>query len=122
MVGPETTIVVNLELKNGNTGRSKHWSSASRDKKAFLRAIGEAVETWDVPVDITVTRVLAKGQRLWDADSVLRGNAKELIDTLVTRKYIVDDGPKYVKTCTGKQLVVDDRPESGYIIIDITAA
>lgn len=52
---------------------------------------------------VTITRVLGKGERLWDADSVLRGNAKQLLDALVDAGYFVDDGPKYISEVTGRQ-------------------
>lgn len=54
-------------------------------------------------VNLTITRILAPGQRLWDADSVLRGNAKELIDALVELGWFKDDGPRCIGVCDGRQ-------------------
>ena len=55
------------------------------------------------PVTIIVTRVLGKGERKWDADSVLRGSCKQLIDAIVATGLLVDDGPKYVALVVGQQ-------------------
>lgn len=125
------TVSVNKELKNNNTGRSAHWSSAHKEKQAWLRALdGADVETAtgesidfntfrtyvldDRPVQqrvgIVVNRVLGKRQRFWDPDSTLRGS-KELIDSLVTCGILGDDNIKHVAWCVGLQ--DDSRKDEG---------
>ena len=125
------TILVDRELKNGNTGRTKHFSQAIKEKKGWAKAL----ETSDVTiptgivlplpafiedvlggqsvqqrVGLVVKRVLGKRQRLWDADSALRG-AKELIDATVDTGLLSDDSMKYVAWCVGSQ--DDTRKEEG---------
>lgn len=117
------TVTIDKELKNGNTGRTKHWSSAHKDKAAWMKGLRGAevcVPTglcMDLPlfladvlqgrpvaskVGIVVERVLGPRQRFWDADSALRG-AKELIDSFVTSGLLEDDNMKHVSWCVGMQ-------------------
>ena len=133
------TIVIDKELKNGNNGQSKHWSSSHKERTQWTRSLHSAhVETLngtefdfhayhecvspDSKIGIVITRVLGKGQRKWDADSVLRGNAKQLIDSLVEAGVARDDSPKYVEFALGLQ---DDSKrsslESGYVRVEIHA-
>lgn len=60
-------------------------------------------EPFSFPVNITVTRILGNGQRLWDSSSIGRGNWKEIEDALVAVGWFVDDGPKYIKRTTFEQ-------------------
>ena len=125
---PIGKIRIPHKLKNGNLGRSKHWSSAHKDRKEWMQALrnaeivsigslGELEQSLRFlaeegrKVGIVVTRVLGKGERLWDSDSVLRGSAKELIDSLVEDGYLVDDSPKYVAWSFGCQC--DNRRDQG---------
>ena len=43
-----------------------------------------------------ITRILGKGQRLWDSSSIGRGNWKEIEDALVAIGWFHDDGPKWI--------------------------
>ena len=125
------TVTVDRELKNGNTGRTKHFSQAIKEKKGWVNALKNAdvvTETglaFPLPafieevlngqpvqqkVGLVVRRVLGKRQRLWDADSALRG-AKELIDAVVDTGLLVDDNMKHVAWCIGLQ--DDSRKEQG---------
>lgn len=111
-------IELPAELDNGNIGRSKHWSSAAKMRQHYasvLSTLYYKATPPDFQQHIVVTRVLGKGQRLWDADSVLRGSAKELIDGLVDHGLMHDDGPKWIVTATGKQN--DERRDEGPLII-----
>lgn len=95
-----------VELTNNNEGQSRHWSKAAASKKTFasvLMALRLKATPPDYPQKIIITRILGKRQSLWDADSVLRGNAKQLIDALVDAGYFVDDGPKYITEANGRQ-------------------
>ena len=125
------TITLDKELKNGNTGRTTHWSSAHKEKKKWAAALQASdVETdsgmvidlqtfleevlgdrsVQQRVGLVVRRVLGKRQRFWDADSALRG-AKELIDATVDTGLLVDDSMKYVAWCVGSQ--DDSRKDEG---------
>ena len=97
---------IDLELTNGNDGRGGRWFSSAKVRKKIeetLRASGLVREPFEFPVRIHLTRVLGRGQRLWDHDSKLRGNSKELIDALVAVGWFRDDGPKYVTDVTASQ-------------------
>jgi hypothetical protein len=100
-------VYIPIELDNGNTGRGGKWFSSAKERKkleATLRALGFARDK-PIPYQctVTVTRVLGKGQRLWDGSSVLRGNWKEIEDSLVALGWWVDDCPKYIKHTDGRQ-------------------
>ena len=90
-------IVLPIELTNGNDGRGYAWQrSASRRKKLGKQLAAYRREPFSVPVVVEVTRILGKGQRLWDSSSIGRGSYKEIEDTLVELGWFVDDGPKWI--------------------------
>jgi len=123
------TLTLPIELTNGNEGRSKHWSGAAKRRRQYEAIIRlmharnhlrdpEPVRT---PVKITITRVLGRGQRLYDADSLGRGNAKEIIDALVAAGFLPDDGPKHVVSCEYRQ-DASQRQHGPATIVTIEAA
>ena len=93
-------MLLPVELTNGNDGRGSKWFSSAKVRKDIernFRALGFARRTpFPEGVCVRVTRVLGKGQRLWDASSIGRGNWKEIEDALVALGWFVDDGPKYI--------------------------
>jgi hypothetical protein len=90
-------IVLPIELTNGNDGRGYAWQrSASRRKKLGKQLAAYRREPFSVPVVVEVTRILGKGQRLWDSSSIGRGSYKEVEDTLVELGWFHDDGPKWI--------------------------
>lgn len=100
------TKTLPLELQNYNTGRGHaHWQSTKIRKQyeQALRANGLTRQPFDCCVDVAICRVLGPKQRLWDADSVLRGSAKELIDSLVACGWFHDDGPEWIRRAVGIQ-------------------
>ena len=54
-------------------------------------------------VGIVFTRVLGKKQRLYDSDSILRGNVKELLDSIVDFGILGDDNNDHVLWSLGLQ-------------------
>ncbi len=126
------TLTVDKELKNNNVGRSAHWSSAHKQKKEWTNALKKADVVTEsglaLPlqafieevlngqpvqqkVGIVFKRVLGKRQRMFDSDSILRGNAKELLDAVVDSGLLVDDNVKHVAWCIGLQ--DDKRKDQG---------
>jgi hypothetical protein len=99
-------IILPIKLSNSNSGRGNHWgASASFRKKVEkkLRGLGLARSPFTMPVTVTVTRILGKGERLWDSSSILRGNYKEIEDALVAIGWFVDDSTEYIHTTDGRQ-------------------
>ena len=99
-------IELPIELTNGNDGRGTKWFNSAKLRKEMEQTIRLMIikrEPYEYPVNIRITRVLGKNQRLWDADSILRGNAKELIDSIVSVGWLHDDGPKWVVEVTADQ-------------------
>ena len=100
------TIRFPIDLTNSNDGRGgSFWKSAKRRKEyeSTIALCGVRRTPFDIPVGITVCRVLGPRQRLWDADSVLRGSAKELIDAMVACGWFHDDGPRWITAAVGIQ-------------------
>ena len=114
-----------IPLSNNNTGQTRHWSAANKQKQLFAKtivALGlKAKHTPTHKQRVTITRILGKGERLWDADSVLRGNAKQLLDSLVDAGYFVDDGPNYITSVIGLQNAVE-RERGPAIEVEINDA
>lgn len=127
------TFTIGKELKNGNNGQTKHFSVSHKEKKEWLIALGNAdvdVNGIEMSVDtlkeevldnrpiacmvgIVVERFLGKRQRLWDSDSVLRGNCKQAIDSFVTHEILSDDSMKHVSWTLGIQNA-DDKDNGPY--------
>lgn len=118
-------------LTNGNTGRGNHWYASATERKKFEWMLSQFATLdpesccdylndfpFDFPVGLRVTRVLGKKQRLWDVDSIGRGNAKELIDALVGIGILEDDGPAFVKHVEWHQLSLEKRPKYPCIIVE----
>ena len=117
-------LTVDMPLSNQNVGRSRHWSSAAKVKDKWIKALVTADVLTDsgIQLDLTTflaevlggkpiaqrvgivtTRVLGKGMRLWDFDSVGRGDCKEAIDSIVRCGILTDDSPKHVAWWLGQQ-------------------
>ena len=128
------TMVIKEKLSNNNQGQGRGWHKSAKDRKTMDQKVGQSmIVTYDgdemqyAPfaeslagtqlsdlVVLTVTRVLGKGERKWDADSILRGNSKQLLDAIVGTKLLKDDNPKYVALVIGMQ--DDTRREIGPLI------
>ena len=135
------TITIPHKLKNNNNGQTRHWSSSAAERKKWMKALdGAEVETvnGDVfgfhefathvllgepvaqKVGIEVHRVLGPRERHWDADSVLRGSAKQLIDSLVECSYLTDDSMKYILWALGTQS--SERSDESHVLVRIFGA
>jgi hypothetical protein len=93
------TITLPFELTNGNDGRGSKWFSSAKLRRLFeknLRLMGLVREPFPHAVTVTVTRILGKGQSLWDSSSIGRGNWKEIEDAMVACGWFTDDSPKYI--------------------------
>lgn len=94
-------VTIPIELTNGNDGRGSKWFNSAKVRKqveATLRTLGLVRTPFDVPVRVTVIRILGKGQRLWDHSSTGRGNWKEIEDAMVVCGWFHDDGPKWIRS------------------------
>ena len=90
-------IMIPIELNNGNTGRGHKWFRSSKLRSQYEEQLRDLPRpNFTVPTRNVVTRVLGKGQRLWDSSSVGRGNWKEIEDALVALGWWPDDSPKYI--------------------------
>lgn len=100
------TLLLPVSLDNGNDGRTKHFGAAAKRRYEYehmLHLFHPQPIPVRTPARIHVTRVLGPRQRLYDADSLLRGNAKELIDAIVAVGFLPDDGPAHVLEVTASQ-------------------
>jgi hypothetical protein len=75
-------------------------------------------EPFEFPVRVVLTRILGPKQKLWDADSVLRGSSKQIFDGLVDAGWFVDDGPNYITKVDGRQDKTK-RSEGPAVLIEI---
>ena len=130
------TVKIYHKLKNNNNGQTKHWSSSHSERKKWMKALDTAeVETeagmvfgfhefathvlagqpLAQKVGIEVHRVLGPRERHYDPDSVLRGNAKQLIDSLVESNYLTDDNIKCILWALGTQSV--ERSAESHVLV-----
>lgn len=109
-----------IELTNKNDGQGRHWVGSHRDRNKFekvIRNLGLIRQPFEFPVEIVVTRLLGPRQRLWDVDSVFRGNWKQIQDSLVACGWLKDDSPKFLKDIRQKQ--VKDGRDKPAILIEV---
>lgn len=99
-------VTLPIELTNNNQGQGHKWFSSAKARKVMERdllALGQRREPFAGKVKVVITRILGKGQRLWDSSSVLRGNYKQLEDALVSIGWFHDDSPRYITVTLGLQ-------------------
>lgn len=123
-IDPSLTVEFPIELTNGNDGRGGRWFSSAKVRKKLettIRELGHVREPYDGQVAIQITRVIGKGQRLWDADSIGRGNAKELVDALVACGWFHDDCPKWIAVCDYRQ-DASRRADGPCVVVDVFEA
>ena len=98
------TIILPIKLTNGNDGRGFAWQRSAAVRKRMAKMLAPLRrKPFDVPVVVQVTRILGKGERLWDSSSIGRGNYKELEDTLVALGWFYDDGPAWIAETVFRQ-------------------
>lgn len=100
------SILLPIKLTNANEGQSKSWYKSANTRKKYerlLRFLHHRNKCRCIPpkpfpfsVVVRVTRILGKGERLWDSSSLLRGSYKQLEDTLVSLGWFHDDSPKWI--------------------------
>ena len=109
-----------LKLTNSNDGQGKAWYRTAKQRReieSLLRANGHARQPFRSPVSLRIVRVIGPKQRLWDADSILRGSAKQLIDSLVAVGWFADDKPEWIQQVVGDQVV--DRANGPAVIVQV---
>jgi hypothetical protein len=134
-------IEIPMKLKNNNQGQGRHWSGSHKERLEASQAVAEArvwqpatkeSRTWkslpewtrklhfgkDEKLGLVVWRILGKRERLWDADSVLRGNYKQIQDALIEAGLAEDDSPKYIEWVLGRQ---DDsiREQGPKVLVEV---
>ena len=120
------TIYLPMKLKNNNQGQGHHWSGSHKERRTASEAVANATfgytmtdhtkishklsewlsgpnHTSGGKLGLVVWRVLGPRERLWDADSVLRGNYKQIQDALIEAGLAEDDSPKYIEWVLGRQ-------------------
>lgn len=96
-----------IAMTNDNEGRTRHYSTANKRRNLIeqeFRAYGFFRHQPPLYKQrVVLTRLLGARQALWDWDSVLRGNAKEIVDALKACKFFFDDSPRWVGGVSGEQ-------------------
>jgi hypothetical protein len=112
MAKPILSVLLPVEMINRNDGQGHSQWRTVKDKKQIGLALSNLKrKPFEHRVDITLTRILGKGQRLFDPDSIGRGNAKQIIDTLTDLGWWYDDSSKYIRHCDYRQ--DDSQRENG---------
>lgn len=99
-------VTLPIEIHNKNDGQGNHWAGTHRTRKRIvkdLRMLGMVRKPFNRPVSVLVTRILGKGQKLWDSSSILRGTYKQLEDSLVECGWFHDDDTKHITNTFGLQ-------------------
>lgn len=94
------TVDLPIKLTNSNDGRGHSFWRTNEDRTdcaILLKSLGHVYSPIDFPVYVRVTRLYSGLERKWDYSGGLRGNYKEIEDSLVACGWFVDDGPKWIK-------------------------
>jgi hypothetical protein len=94
------SVVSGVQLHNKNDGQGGSWHRSAQDKKNILERLTFENLRRDVPFGpcmLLITRILGHEQRLWDYDSIGRGSAKQLVDSLVNLGWFPDDSPRHIR-------------------------
>lgn len=121
MDDPIYVATIPFDLSNNNDGQGRAWYRTAAVKKAITDQLARQEmhrEPFEFPVRVVLTRILGPKQKLFDADSVLRGSSKQLFDALVDAGWFVDDGPKYITKVDGRQDKTK-RSEGPAVLIEI---
>jgi hypothetical protein len=106
------SVVLPMELTNGNNGQGHSWHRSAKDRKDYepcLKSLGHIRKPFKTKMNMRITRILGTRQHLWDQSSVLRGSAKQLEDALVSCGWFVDDSPEWIGLVIGDQEVPTKR-------------
>jgi len=113
-------VFIPIPLTNSNDGQGKNWYRTVKQRNKFreyLHLNRLHRKPFGHPVSIRIVRVIGKRQAYFDEDSLLRGNSKELIDSLREAGWFTDDSRKYVQQVIGSQVV--DRERGPAIIVQV---
>jgi len=109
-------------LSNRNIGRGHGFRSTHNERQRLETLVDQIALPSGAPyrdVVLVVCRVLGPREKLWDPDSVGRGNAKELIDAMAACGWIEDDGPKHVRHVAYLQHNQRPRPLRNSTIVQV---
>lgn len=126
--GPASLLRIRLPIRltNNNHGRGGSYHASD----TFRKQCELQLQAWDLQslpglvlpfaerVDVHVIRVLGHRERLWDSSSGLRGNWKEIEDSLVAIGWFHDDKPQWIRHTTFDQ-VADDRGRGPAIVVEV---
>lgn len=97
---PILDFTIDFELTNGNgAGKRKNRRQNTKQEacieiKRVLGRVPPKIRGYRVV--LRIDRILGPRQVLWDSGNILAGNAKQLIDALVSVGIISDDSNKYL--------------------------
>jgi Holliday junction resolvase RusA-like endonuclease len=101
------SITIDMELTSGNSGQQKHWYESHKQRRRIEDILKEIHRKREVPymtkVALNIVRLYSGRQREWDCDNLLRGNSKQLIDSMVSVGFFLDDSTKYITQVVGSQ-------------------
>lgn len=110
-----------IRLTNDNSGRSGTYYNTAAFRKECelqLRHWGLARKPFSQQVEVTVIRVLGPREKQWDSSSILRGNYKEIEDSLVAIGWFYDDSPEWIRFTYQDQLATA-RSDGPAIILEV---
>jgi hypothetical protein len=101
LIKQETFLIpLPIKLTNGNVGRTTHFGASAKRRMEYeklIKTLGLVKEPPFYRQSVVVARVLGKGEKYYDPDSLQRGNLKEIIDALVACGWFVDDSYKWIE-------------------------
>ena len=122
MTKPILSVVLPVEMNNRNDGQGHSQWRTVKDKKQIGLALNNLKrKPFEHRVDIVLTRILGKRQQMVDPDSIGRGNAKQIVDTLTELGWWHDDSSKYIRNCDYRQDATQ-RENGPAVLIEVWVA
>ena len=126
MSEPILSVVLPIEMINRNDGQGHAYYRTAKEKKEIAATLGHSMlglkrKPFEHRVDVMLTRILGKRQQMVDPDSIGRGNAKQIIDTLTELGWWHDDSSKYIRNCDYRQDATQ-RENGPAVLIEVWVA
>lgn len=106
-------LFLEIPLTNRNSGQGNAWYATHKQKQECVEylKLNNKVRSTPIlgPVALRVVRLYSGRSRAWDSDSILRGNLKQILDSMCSVGWFIDDGPNYIMQTVGEQQKTDGK-------------
>ena len=115
------TLILPIALLSKNGRDALHWSQRRKLRQTYALMLRTKHPRKEPPVNqkqrVTFTRILGKGEKLFDDSNVAGGSCVELQDAMTACGFWVDDSPKFLESCFAQ--IASQRKLGPAVLIEI---